>query len=158
MKRSTTVLCVWILCLLGFSEIQAGEQRVLLSFDGSGHQIRQIIRTSGVSEIRPESEPDGSSKVVPDLLALRRDMRSGSATLLWLDNAGLQMAVVYEPDPRLSHAPSHIDGTGESRLGENAGAWLVTGPEGATQLLVLLAEVQSLGLGVETWDLSLAGY
>ena len=158
MKSLSSVLWIGVFCLLGFSAVLADEQRVLLSFDGSGHQVRQIVHTNSASGIVPGSETSTSRAVVPDLPALRRDMKPGSATLLWLDDAGLQMALVYEPDPRLSRAPSHIDGTSESRFGEQAGAWLVTGPAGATQLLVLLAEDQVLGLGFETWNLSLAGY
>ena len=158
MKRSFSVVCAWVFCLIGFSAVQAGEQRVLLSFDGSGHQVRQIVHTDSTPAKVPGLETSTSYAVVPDLQALRREMKAGSATLLWLDDAGSQMALVYEPDPRLSHAPSHIDGTSESRFGEQAGAWLVTGPAGATQLLLLLAEDQSLGLGFESWNLSLAGY
>ena len=158
MKSSFSVLWVWCFCLLSVSVVQADEQRVLLSFDGSGHQVRQIVYTNSAMETVPELETSTSSAVVPDLPALRRDMKPGSATLLWLDDAGLQMALIYEPDPRLSHAPSHIDGSSESRFGEQTGAWLVTGPADATQLLVLMAENQALGLGFETWNLSLAGH
>ena len=96
--------------------------------------------------------------VAPDLPALQKELVPGFVIVLWLDDQGLQQASTKVPDPRLSHGPSHVDGLSKSRHGERSGAWLVTGPSEATQLLVLLPEDLSLGLGYEMWEVSLADY
>lgn len=138
------------------SPVIADDQRILLSFDNSGHQVRQIVR-SPPRTLR-ESSADGVSTVVRglrDIQVLIAELQPGVAVLLWADDDGHIHARTEEPDPRISHAPAHIDGSSKSRSGNTSGAWLIGGPEEATSVTILLPSDPSLGLAFEQWDVQL---
>ncbi len=160
MKRTL----MWSTAIAGFfcAAIAAeGQQRVLLSFDDAGHQVRKIVRIEAKNtlQVRP-SEPDTQ---VLDTLAeesyldtLISQLKPGNATLVWLDESGRWYANTSEPDPRVAHAPSHINGRSQGRVGDVVSAWLVTGPESARFLTILLPEDASLALAFEQWNINLS--
>ena len=158
MKRSFFLLWALATWFSSWTSSQAAEQRVLLSFDNAGHRVEKILHTDNRQVLAETPDPQEDNAVVPDLPALQNELIAGFVIVLWLDDQGLQQASTKVPDPRLSHGPSHVDGLSKSRHGERSGAWLVTGPSEATQLLVLLPEDLSLGLGFEMWEVSLADY
>lgn len=158
MKKSFLLLWTLATCFFSWTSAQAVEQRVLLSFDNAGHRVEKILHTDNRQVLTDTPVPQEFIAVAPDLPALQKELVPGFVIVLWLDDQGLQQASTKVPDPRLSHGPSHVDGLSKSRHGERSGAWLVTGPSEATQLLVLLPEDLSLGLGYEMWEVSLADY
>ncbi len=140
-------------CSLFASDGQASEQRVLLSFDNSGHHVRNIIRSEAQS-LQPEptliSAPEGIY-----LQAVLADLEPGQASLLWLDDQGDWYPSTQVPDPRVSHAPGHINGAENTLVSDVSGAWLVSGPSKASRLIILLPRNTALGLGFEQWEVTL---
>lgn len=133
----------------------ADDQRVLLSFDNAGHKVQQIVRPlSRAMQVEKlgKSEPRIE---VPDVNVLISKLQPGFATLVWMDAEGFQHSTSTAPDPRVSHAPAHITGVDESRVGERDGAWLITGPLVASSVLILLPADPSVGLAFEQWDVPL---
>lgn len=151
-------LICWVLLAfssysLSANDRQASEQRILLSFDNSGHQVSKIIHSKAQS-IQAEPTliraPEGNY-----LQAAVADLRPGQATLLWQDDQGNWYPKSQAPDPRVSHAPAHISGAENSQVSEVSGAWLVSGPGKASRLIILLPRNTALGLGFEQWDVVL---
>ena len=138
------------------SSVFAGEQRVLMSFDNSGHHVRHIANLESTRTLRSGIK---NSRVTtlerPDIEAMISELQPGVALIVWTDDEGYLQLKTEEPDPRVSHAPAHINGAGASRLGQRAGAWLVIGPDSATSITILLPSDASLGLGFEQWEVLL---
>lgn len=145
------------LCVLCVSSIViAGEQRVLMSFDNSGHHVRHIVMSQSRRSMQSTVKDNAASHIEhSDIEALISRLRPGFALLVWKNNAGHSNVQTKVPDPRVSHAPAHINGSGKSRLGKREGAWLVVGPDSATSVNILLPANPSLGLGFEQWEVSL---
>ena len=134
----------------------ANDQRVLLSFTEAGHEVKNIWYT-GASKARikePLLTPTQTKRFDP---ASEAYPESGNALVIWLDSQGLEMSRTIEPDPRLSHAPSHILGTSQSILGGREGAWLITGPAESVSVYIILPGDLSAGLGPERWELAFTG-
>lgn len=148
------LLQVFVLCPAFASDKPRGEIRVLLSFDNSGHQVRNIIRSKLAPSLLPQpaliNTPEG--EYLEEQLAA---LQPGRATLLWLDKQGNWYPSTNEPDPRVAHSPAHITGAENTRVGESSGAWLVSGPGSASRLIILLPRNTSLGLGFEQWNVFL---
>jgi len=155
------------LILLGLASaptpVLAADQRVLLSFDNAGHQVRQVVRPtvyqgSFLAEKNAEKNSHEPKTHKPDVDLLASQQLPGTALLLWLDDEGYLHARTDESDPRVSHAPAHINSSAGSRQGNLSGAWLVTGPASATSLKIFLASDPALGLAAEQWHISLVGW
>lgn len=134
---------------------EASELRVLLAFDNAGHQVRQIVRNEHGTSIIDKPPAPAENLVFPDISALGSGLERGFARLVWLDEQGYVSAVTQEPDPRVSHAPTHISGADGSRVGERKGAWLVTGPNDARSLVILMPGDERVGLAFEQWEVLL---
>lgn len=155
--KSRALTLVYGLCLLCITSVTAaGEQRVLLSFDNAGHHVRHVVKLKRTTTTNPLTKnPLVLNLERPDINALMRQLQPGVALLVWTDNEGYAHLHTREPDPRISHAPAHINRAGASRLGQAAGAWLITGPDVATMVTILLPSDPSLGLASEQWAVSL---
>ncbi len=132
---------------------QPSEQRVLLSFDNSGHHVRQIIH-SEAQVLQAEPTPLLETEL-NYLQAAVADLVPGQAMLLWQDDEGGWYPRSQVPDPRVSHAPAHIFGAENSQVGDVSGAWLVSGSGRASRLIILLPRNTALGLAFEQWDVAL---
>lgn len=150
-----TVLSVTLLLTVAPVSAKASELRVLLAFDDSGHQVRRIVRSRQGTSIIDKAEAPVAAMVLPDISLLSADLKRGFARLVWLDDQGYVSAVTQEPDPRVSQAPNHITGAHGSRVAERKGAWLVTGPDSALSLLILMPGDETVGLGYEQWEVRL---
>ena len=153
-----TAQAVFLMFAIASSMAQASELRVLLSFDNAGHEVRQIIRNDrGTSIFDKEVAAATAQSILPDINALGAELDQGMARLVWLNDQGYISAVTQEPDPRVSHSPTHITGADGSRIGERKGAWLVTGPEDAISLVILMPGDDKVGLAFEQWEVRLDG-
>ena len=144
-----------LLCAILSATAQASEQRVLLSFDNAGHHVRQVVRTDRSTSIIDKTQAPVADLVLPDISALGAELERGMARLVWLDGQGYLSAVTQEPDPRVAHSPNHITGAVGSRIGERKGAWLVTGPDDAHSLVILMPGDERIGLAFEQWEVRL---
>jgi len=151
-----TMLAVCIVAAIGTSSVLADEQRVLIRFDDSGHQVKNVWQT-GANTGKIKEPLARSSQTMPFDAAALSYPEPGSALVVWLDSQHVELLRSFEPDPRLSHAPSHINGAGQSRIGGREGAWLITGPVLAVSVYIMLPADLSVGLGPERWELALAG-
>ena len=146
---------VCLMSAIASAMAQADELRVLLSFDNAGHQVRQIIRNDRSTSIISKPQAAVAELMLPDISVLGAELERGMARLIWLDDQGYVAAVTQEPDPRVSHSPTHITGANGSRIGEREGAWLVTGPVDALSLVILMPGDDRVGLAFEQWDVPL---
>jgi len=157
MNSAMRMFCILAGILGAWPVVHAAEVRVLLSFDNSGHRVEQIMQfdsaTHALSQRPVNAVPEQNQTLESAILSLQPRM----ATLIWLDAQGRWRAQTTEPDPRVAHSPAHIDGTDSGLVGEVAGAWLVSGPDSASSLTILLPADVTLGLGFEQWTLSLSG-
>ncbi|MFK7860888.1 MAG: hypothetical protein AB8B64_18870 [Granulosicoccus sp.] len=145
---------LWFLCLS--IPVFADEQRVLLSFDNAGHRVSQIVRPHSEKSLRQNVTASLARPLMqPDMDKLISLLAPGIAMLVWIDDEGNFHAGTNEPDPRISHAPNHIDGADGTKQGNISGAWLVSGPVAATRVTILLPSNPSLGLAYEQWQVSL---
>ena len=133
----------------------AGEVRVLLAFDNAGHQVREILRIERGTSIFDGSPVQSTDRQLPNLSELGSELERGLARLVWLDEQGLVSAVTHEPDPRLAHGPQHIVGDLSSQVGDRKGAWLVSGPDDARSLVILMPIDERVGLAFEQWEVYL---
>lgn len=156
------VFTVAALCAAAVSA--EGQQRVLLSFDNAGHHVSQIVRVgvnnktlsvSSSTRLTARSVERGAVANALDLETLIAQLEPSVATLMWLDENGSTIRNTTEPDPRISHAPTHVSAYGEGRVGESEGAWLVTGPGSGKFLTILLPADTSLALAFEQWTVDL---
>lgn len=142
-------------CIAGLAPVAAGEISVLLSFDNSGHQV-VLVRSVGSPDAPASATPESSiGNEILDMSTLIKELESGTATLVWKDENGHLQSRTYEPDPRVTRSPGHIDGEAGTRVGERKGAWLVSGPDTATSLTILLPGDVAVGLGFEQWEIAL---
>lgn len=148
-------LAILLVSTSAFSSAQANELRVLLAFDNAGHHLRQIVRNNHGTSIFDVPQASLADGILPDIEALGAELERGLARLVWLDEQGFVSAVTQEPDPRISHAPTHITGDDGSRVGERKGAWLVTGPDNAQSLVILMPDDDRMGLAFEQWEVFL---
>lgn len=144
------------LCCSSITAAMAGEINVLLSFDSAGHKVvlvRHIASTSKhPSKISEAKEADKIE--IEDMDMLINTLQPSVATLVWKDDQGTWQSRTQEPDPRVTRSPGHIDGVSAGQFSEREGAWLVSGPDTATSLTILLPADIGLGLGFEQWDVS----
>ncbi len=160
MKLKQSVLLAALAILLSststYLSAQASELRVLLAFDNAGHHVRQIVSNNQGTSIFDEPQASlADDGILPDIEALGAELERGLARLVWLDEQGFVSAVTQEPDPRISHAPTHITGDDGSRVSERKGAWLVTGPDNAQSLVILMPGDERVGLAFEQWEVLL---
>ena len=168
-----------ILSLLLLAGSAVADIRVLLRFDSSGHYVHRIIQLSSqqatdasklaiTSRIQPFLNPATQLSVSPIERArswrnarvpeIRNRQKSSSArftTLTWFDSTGTELVKTEVPDPRIIHSPLHVDDSNASLVGLIEGAWMVSGPESASSVIVSLAELPTLGLAAEFWNLDL---
>lgn len=152
-QRVLPGICLSLICAAG--NAFAVEQRILLSFDNAGHKVEQIVRPQSRAKIGQALGKPTTGTAVPDINTLIAGLQSGFATLVWVDSEGSLQSISTEPDPRVSHAPAHISGVDESRVGERDGAWLITGPQHASSVMILLPADKTVGLAFEQWDVLL---
>lgn len=139
-------------CLLCASGHTLAEQRVLLSFDHAGHELRKLVQTDNATYKRFKST---ITSQVADIESMYQDLTPGVVTLVWTDADGYLERKTTAPDPRISRAPAHIDGLDKSLQTVTQGAWLVTGPQSASRLIILMAAHESLNLPFERWEVEL---
>jgi len=154
-----TCRLICFLCLAGMmTTVIASEQRVLLSFDNSGHQVRKIVYPEAQPMLLQPATPDATARQRSqiDVQSLIATLEPGTARLIWKDDDGLVAANTEVPDPRILHAPGHVSGPNKSLLGQKSGAWMVEGPQSATSVMILLPAHLSLGLAFEQWEVLLA--
>lgn len=150
-----TALAIVLMSAGASAWAQANELRVLLAFDNAGHHVRQVVRINHGTSIFNAPQASVADRVLPDIAVLGAQLERGLARLVWLDEQGFVSAVTQEPDPRISHAPTHITGDYGSRVGERKGAWLVTGPDDARSLVILMPGDERVGMAFEQWEVFL---
>ena len=172
LKNSIIIL---IACLLFISTAKA-DIRVLIRFDSSGHFVHQIFSVARqendiASKKVLKAQPNSGANMSVSPIERGRSWRNaeisssfrskqtlgtnGFARLTWYDLSGVMLAQTEVPDPRVVHSPSHIDGFAASWSSLSSGAWLVSGPESAVTVKIILPESTMLGLATEYWNLEL---
>ncbi len=113
--------------------------RVLFGFDENGIRVHRVMHsTSRNFSVRDE------------VLS-----QSGDATIYWLDEAGVELAISRFADPRLSYAPVTVGSGRHITAVVHEGAWLVAGPDGARSATLLLPAHNNAGLGEILWTVLL---
>jgi len=155
--QSTLQPALLAMCLMasGSMPALADEVRVLLAFDHAGHQVREVVRIERGTSIFDVPPALSTDRQLPNFSELGSKLKRGLARLVWLDEQGFVSAVTQEPDPRLAHGPQHIVGDLSSRVGEKKGAWLVSGPDDAKSLVILMPIDERVGLAFEQWEVYL---
>ena len=141
-----------LLLLASFCSPAKAEQRVLFSFDESGHQVHKVFDIGTRRSLHDSESLKGSatSRSVESAMLL---MVPGQATLIWQDQDMQWLATTSVPDPRVAHSPGHTSGFDATRVGLQEGAWMANGPEQAARVIVVLPHNASLNLGSEQWPL-----
>lgn len=172
MEPKRIVIRFFQLLMLGASLIVVSttaiaDLRVLFRFDESGHHVHSVTEAPVYQSLR-KSEPEDAtispdSGLLPESLSAAErvavavtQLRATTATLLWFDASGVWLSNSEVPDPRVAHAPAHIDGVNESQVGFSSGAWLATGPDDATEVTILFPAHAALALGFEEWHATLS--
>lgn len=138
--------------VLAVSNPLFAEQRVLLSFDHAGHELKQVVRTDNLSYGRSKAE---TAQETVDIESFYQSLTPGVVMLFWTDADGHLQATTTAPDPRISRGPSHIEGIDKSLQTVSQGAWLVSGPQTANRLIILMAAYEILDLPFERWEVEL---
>lgn len=138
--------------MIGLSGTAWAEQRVLLSFDSVGHELIKVVRTHNASSKRAKAVIP--SRVV-DIESMYEGLSAGVATLIWTDADGYLQGKTTAPDPRISRGPAHIIGLDKSLQAVSEGAWLVSGPQSASRLIILMPNYEALDLSFERWEVEL---
>ncbi len=124
------ILCISLSLI---SLVVVADIRVLVRFDESGHFVHSLTEAPTQKVLR-KTAPDSTvisarSTQLTHVLspsdrieAARALLRDETATLLWFDASGIWLSNTEEPDPRVTRAPSHIDGDSKSHTGLNHGA------------------------------------
>jgi hypothetical protein len=135
--------------------------RVLFRFDETGHQVHRVFQLqpepiSSVLQQRERGSAPGKqsnpSETHNSETHNAGDTLHGEARVSWFNAAGAWLTTSLVADPRISHAPAHIDGGSASQVVQSQGAWLATGPAAAARVTIELPENLSIGLGHEIWQ------
>ena len=155
-------LAALVACLCIVNANAWADVRVLFRFVASGHHVhsltkaptRQLLRKPepDVAKISSRSATLADSLLVSERIsAATAQLRATTATLLWFDSSGAWLSNSEVPDPRVAHAPAHIDGVNQSQVGLYSGAWLATGPDEASEVTILFPANAAVALGFEQW-------
>lgn len=147
--RYRVVICM--MAALLFSQAYA-EQRVLFSFDESGHYVHRIFSVNARRSLKQLEAAERREQTDPLATALAQ-MKPGRATLIWQSQNLDWLATTHVPDPRITHSPEHASNSNATRAGLLTGGWIADGPDEAERVLVLLPAHPILNLGLERWPL-----
>jgi hypothetical protein len=154
-----------VLCFgLALSGIAHAERRVLFGFDEAGVRVHRIVDLQSAIDpaVDMPAKPFGGGFHSDAFNSARNASGDNeqaatltTAVLTWLDKAGETVSLSRIADPREAHSPDHLTGVSPSRVGLTAGAWVATAPDSAVAVVVEFPERTSLGLGAQTWTLTL---
>lgn len=134
------ILCVGV----SLSGSVYADLRVLFTFDKMGVKAQQVVEVAGSGENYPASVAELPVLSMENLVMMK-----------WIDSNGQLLAVTQIPDPRVISSPGHVNPSSVSRVGLTEGAWVGDGPDGTEVVTIEFSENVTLGLGRETWSVSL---
>ncbi len=133
------------LCIgMSMSGSAHGDRKVLFTFDDSGIQAHRVVEIAASGENYPATVAELPVSPEGNLVMMK-----------WLDANGQLLAVTQMSDPRVASSPGHVKPSSVSRLGLIEGAWVDVGPDGTETVIVEFPQNVALGLGLETWTVSL---
>ena len=133
------------LCIgLSLSGSAYGDLKVLFTFDNSGIKAHRVVEIPASGEYYPL--PLAELPVLP---------KGNMVMMKWMDASGQLLAVTQMSDPRIASSPEHMNPSSVSRVGLIEGAWVGDGPDGSEVVIIEFPQNVVLGLGLETWSVSL---
>ena len=116
--------------------------RVLVRFDETGHYTHRVHRST-------------STETQLALASTDQSATNSEVLLRWLDSNGVLLATTRMIDPRVTHAPLQAGSTDFAWTVLGEGAYLVSGPDSAVQLEIILPARSTPNVPAETWLLDL---
>ncbi|MEE9333503.1 MAG: hypothetical protein V3U65_05370 [Granulosicoccaceae bacterium] len=132
-----------ITCAMLFCATATAGTRVLVRFDESGHYAHLVHR----------SESTSTQSALTSATA--QAATNSEVSLRWLDSNGNLLAATRVIDPRITHAPLEPHSTEFAWVVLEEGAYLVSGPDSAVQLEILLPGRNTPNVPTEIWLLDL---
>ena len=143
LRNSITVaLTAVLLASLLISTVANAGTRVLVRFDETGHYAHRVQRSA-------------STEAQVALASTDQSLTSGEVILRWSDDSGVLLATTRLIDPRVTHAPLQAGSTEFTWTILREGAYLVSGPDGAQQLQIILPARSTPNVPAETWEIDL---
>ena len=142
MGKSGFTVALSVLMLV--CSIASAGTRVLVRFDETGHYVHRVHRS-----------PSTDTQAALTLQTTEQSVTNSEVSLRWLDSNGDLLAVTRLIDPRVTHAPLEIGSTEFAWAVLGEGAYLVSGPDSAVQLEIILPARSTPNVPAETWLLDL---
>ena len=123
--------------------------RVLFKFDENGVFVRQLVKV--------EEDPFEGQDLTANPLATDFSGLTGNNVFLqWFGSRGELILTTSVTDPRVTRAPSHVEGSVIGRSVVTNGGWIAAGPAGANRIVVHMPANPGMALVGESWHLELS--